>query len=93
MLTLRCVRGTEPCFVVWVSLKEQFGVVSIQNTSKDGKERTVTGGHHEKKAPINRVLAILMRRLQSTKAFGENLIFMLNRTGIPGCCFVQFLAF
>jgi hypothetical protein len=27
----------------------------------------------------NRVLRILMRRLGSTKTFGENMIFMLNR--------------
>ena len=29
----------------------------------------------------NRVLKVLMRRLQNSKTFGESLIFMLNRTG------------
>lgn len=29
----------------------------------------------------NRVLAVLMRRLGSSKTFGENMIFMLNRAG------------
>lgn len=31
--------------------------------------------------PGNRVIQILMRRLGSSKTFGENLIFMLNRAG------------
>lgn len=29
----------------------------------------------------NRVLAVLMRRLNESKTFGENMIFMLNRAG------------
>jgi len=29
----------------------------------------------------NRVVSVLMRRLGSTRTFGENLIFMLNRAG------------
>lgn len=30
---------------------------------------------------MNRVLIVLMRRLGSSKTFGENVIFMLNRAG------------
>jgi SPIN90/Ldb17, leucine-rich domain len=61
-------------------------VASVQNPSRDVKERTTTTteGLPTKKALTNRVLAILMRRLYSTKTFGENLIFMLNRAGILG---------
>ncbi|KAF9515953.1 hypothetical protein BS47DRAFT_732139 [Hydnum rufescens UP504] len=64
-----------------VSLNEQFMVASVQNPSRDAKEHATatTGGLPTKKALTNRVLAILMRRLYSTKTFGENLIFMLNR--------------
>lgn len=29
----------------------------------------------------NRVISVLMRRLGSSRTFGENLIFMLNRAG------------
>lgn len=33
----------------------------------------------------NRVLVVLMRRLHTSKSFGENLIFMLNRAGELAC--------
>lgn len=39
-----------------------------QNQSEDAKK-------------MNRVLIVLMRRLGSSKTFGENVIFMLNRAG------------
>lgn len=37
--------------------------------------------HSEDAKKMNRVLIVLMRRLGSSKTFGENVIFMLNRAG------------
>ena len=37
--------------------------------------------HSEDAKQNNRVLTVLMRRLGSSKTFGENVIFMLNRAG------------
>lgn len=37
--------------------------------------------HAEDAKKLNRVLIVLMRRLGSSKTFGENVIFMLNRAG------------
>ena len=37
--------------------------------------------HAEDAKKLNRVLIVLMRRLNSSKTFGENVIFMLNRAG------------
>ncbi|KAG6827812.1 hypothetical protein H0H92_010390 [Tricholoma furcatifolium] len=48
-----------------VSLNEQFMVASI--------------GIEDESQAKNRVLNVLMRRLGSSKTFGENMIFMLNR--------------
>ncbi|KAF8523800.1 hypothetical protein BU17DRAFT_43493 [Hysterangium stoloniferum] len=53
-----------------IALNEQFMVSSL-NTSEDVSK--------EKHATDNRVIRILLRRLGSSKTFGENLIFMLNR--------------
>ncbi|KAJ7076503.1 hypothetical protein B0H15DRAFT_595737 [Mycena belliarum] len=47
-----------------VALNEQFMVASLPSDSPE---------------PKNRVLQVLMRRLGSSKTFGENMIFMLNR--------------
>ncbi|KAL0071200.1 pre-rRNA processing [Marasmius tenuissimus] len=57
-----------------VALNEQFMVVSVNDgaTLDNGKS-----DHHA--ASSNRVLRVLMRRLNSSKTFGENMIFMLNR--------------
>ncbi|KAJ7173053.1 hypothetical protein C8R43DRAFT_978290 [Mycena crocata] len=52
-----------------VALNEQFMVAFLSN---DGDNTTPS-------EPKNRVLRVLMRRLGSTKTFGENMIFMLNR--------------
>ncbi|ODN96475.1 hypothetical protein L198_04189 [Cryptococcus wingfieldii CBS 7118] len=51
-----------------VALNEQFMVASLPSNhgSEDAKKN-------------NRVLVVLMRRLGSSKTFGENMIFMLNR--------------
>ncbi|TFK31833.1 hypothetical protein BDQ12DRAFT_659958 [Crucibulum laeve] len=53
-----------------VALNEQFMVASLPAQSDD------TSDPAESK---NRVLRVLMRRLGSSKTFGENMIFMLNR--------------
>nr|GAT58111.1 predicted protein [Mycena chlorophos] len=54
-----------------VALNEQFMVASLPSEIADQ-----TG---EPSEPRNRVLRVLMRRLGSSKTFGENMIFMLNR--------------
>ncbi|KAG6917370.1 hypothetical protein DXG01_002835 [Tephrocybe rancida] len=55
-----------------VSLNEQFMVASLGNEM----EQTAPGSESK-----NRVLNVLMHRLGSSKTFGENMIFMLNRAG------------
>lgn len=55
-----------------VALNEQFMVATI-----GGQERTSLDDTDSR----NRVLRVLMRRLGSSKTFGENMIFMLNRAG------------
>ncbi|KAJ7768649.1 hypothetical protein DFH07DRAFT_807525 [Mycena maculata] len=56
-----------------VALNEQFMVASLSNES-DGTTPPLVPSE-----PKNRVLRVLMRRLGSSKTFGENMIFMLNR--------------
>ncbi|KAJ7465188.1 hypothetical protein FB451DRAFT_1488733 [Mycena latifolia] len=56
-----------------VALNEQFMVASLSNESDN---LTPPPAPPE---PKNRVLRVLMRRLGSSKTFGENMIFMLNR--------------
>jgi len=51
-----------------VALNEQFMVACLSNNS----------GPKEPESQ-NRVLSVLMSRLGSSKTFGENMIFMLNR--------------
>lgn len=46
--------------------------------NSDGK---IPQDHSEDAKKLNRVLMVLMRRLGSSKTFGENVIFMLNRAG------------
>ena len=58
--------------VTKVSLNEQFMVATLPDSPANGK----ASGISESK---NRVLRVLMRRLGSSKTFGENMIFMLNR--------------
>ncbi|KAG5728408.1 hypothetical protein E4T56_gene18959 [Termitomyces sp. T112] len=55
-----------------VSLNEQFMVAFLG----DQIEQATT-----EPQPKNRVLSVFMRRLGSSKTFGENMIFMLNRAG------------
>ncbi|KAJ7918154.1 hypothetical protein B0H13DRAFT_2438153 [Mycena leptocephala] len=56
-----------------VALNEQFMVASLSN---DSDATTPPPAPSE---PKNRVLRVLMTRLGSSKTFGENMIFMLNR--------------
>lgn len=59
-----------------VALNEQFMLASLPDTP-----RSDTHHAEDAKRPEddNRVLRILMSRLGSSMAFGENMIFMLNR--------------
>ncbi|KAL0575396.1 pre-rRNA processing [Marasmius crinis-equi] len=57
-----------------VALNEQFMVVSVNNGAPMDN-----GKAEPHAAASNRVLRVLMRRLNSSKTFGENMIFMLNR--------------
>ena len=38
-------------------------------------------GHGTDSEGSNRIISVLTRRLNSSKTFGENMIFMLNRAG------------
>lgn len=70
-------------------MNEQFMVASLNSALDAGIDSPDPIGreHPRPKDPMpdpssedqNRVLRILMRRLGSTKTFGENMIFMLNR--------------
>ncbi|EJD01900.1 uncharacterized protein FOMMEDRAFT_147075 [Fomitiporia mediterranea MF3/22] len=61
-----------------VALNEQFMVATVSSS-------TSSNGHKDSKhlpaEQNNRVLRVLMLRLNSSKTFGENMIFMLNRAG------------
>ena len=46
--------------------------------------RTPSGENNE-----NRVILILVKRLNESKTFGENLIFMLNRIGASSLDYVR----
>ncbi|KAL5514679.1 hypothetical protein ACEPAG_1995 [Sanghuangporus baumii] len=56
-----------------VALNEQFMVATLPASGKESK--------HIHPEENNRVLRVLMLRLNSSKTFGENMIFMLNRAG------------
>lgn len=56
-----------------VALNEQFMVAAMPGQSVDSRPKK------EKKHVPNRILEVLMRRIHSSKTFGENIIFMLNR--------------
>ncbi|WVR04292.1 hypothetical protein IAU60_001292 [Kwoniella sp. DSM 27419] len=47
--------------------------------ARSGTTSGLTQEHSEEAKKNNRVLVVLMRRLGSSKTFGENMIFMLNR--------------
>ncbi|TDL27855.1 hypothetical protein BD410DRAFT_713183 [Rickenella mellea] len=62
-----------------VALNEQFMVASLKPTSSPSPHNHHHHGHGHSDEDQNRVLIVLMRRLGSSKTFGENMIFMLNR--------------
>lgn len=53
-------------------------MVALLPASAPKKHKAVVD---EKPECENRVVSVLMRRLGSSRTFGENLIFMLNRAG------------
>ena len=57
-----------------IALNEQFMVAGLGDEETKGQTR-------DSPEHTNRVIRVLMRRLRSTKTFGENMIFMLNRAG------------
>ncbi|KAH9474650.1 Protein dip1 [Psilocybe cubensis] len=57
-----------------IALNEQFMVAGL------GNDGSPIGDKRDAQEPKNRVIRVMMRRLGSCKTFGENLIFMLNRT-------------
>jgi hypothetical protein len=63
-----------------VALNEQFMVATLNSPSGNAP---AFDQHQKDPAKSveskNRVLYVLMRRLASTRSFGENMIFMLNR--------------
>jgi hypothetical protein len=61
--------------VTKVSLNEQFMVAALP----DGPANVPNAKANDISESKNRVLRVLMRRLGSSKTFGENMIFMLNR--------------
>ena len=69
--------------VTQVALNEQFMVATMSSSPSN-----TTASQNLKQSSDednNRVLRILMRRLNSSKTFGENMIFMLNRAGEHFC--------
>lgn len=59
-----------------VALNEQFMVAAMPGQPVDPQSGRPK---KEKKLVPNRILEVLMRRIHSSKTFGENIIFMLNR--------------
>jgi len=65
-----------------VSLNEQFMVASLNNNVAGLPPPEQPKDHTQPFESKNRVLRVLMRRLGSSKTFGENMIFMLNRASL-----------
>ncbi|GJJ14706.1 hypothetical protein Clacol_008973 [Clathrus columnatus] len=59
-----------------IALNEQFMVAALPSHKPDDKEKAQEGSTSE-----NRIIEVLVRRSGSSKTFGENIIFMLNRAG------------
>ncbi|KAL0946291.1 hypothetical protein HGRIS_012540 [Hohenbuehelia grisea] len=62
-----------------VALNEQFMVASLSSQGSELLEPINSPSQLGPETSKNRVLRVLMRRLNFTKTFGENMIFMLNR--------------
>ena len=61
-----------------MALNEQFMVASI---AAGPTHASAHSSKHRSPEDSNRILRVLMRRLNFSKTFGENMIFMLNRAG------------
>ncbi|EEB93883.1 hypothetical protein MPER_07405, partial [Moniliophthora perniciosa FA553] len=61
-----------------VALNEQFMVASLGNGAGQN-DGGISSKVESDTASSNRVLRVLMPRLNTTQTFGENMIFMLNR--------------
>lgn len=71
-----------------VALNEKFmaeAASNIPSANASDRQNDTTASVETK----NRVLHVLMRRLGTTKAFGENMIFMLNRASTHSSCQLQ----
>ncbi|PVG03971.1 hypothetical protein CPB86DRAFT_694417 [Serendipita vermifera] len=58
-----------------VALNEQFMVAAMPSSAVDPQ----SGKRKKERKGYNKILEVLMRRVHSSKTFGENIIFMLNR--------------
>ena len=64
-----------------VALNEEFMVAGLgEEESQANPEKKKTEEAPELK---NRIIRVMMRRLGSCRTFGENMVFMLNRTSKP----------
>lgn len=54
-------------------------MASLESPSTEIPMTPISKGPEQEPQEKNRVLRVLMRRLGSSKTFGENMIFMLNR--------------
>lgn len=73
---------------VLVALNEQFMVASVASGAHHRHSRDKPREESEARGDVSRsktntVLMVLLRRLNYSKTFAENLIFMLNRAGRP----------
>lgn len=73
---------------VLVALNEQFMVASVASGAHHRHSRDKPRDESETRGDVSRsktntVLMVLLRRLNYSKTFAENLIFMLNRAGKP----------
>jgi hypothetical protein len=70
-----------------IAIKETVKAMSLDAHSRN-HVRAHTGSYgpdqSEESKKSNRVLMVLMRRLGTSKTFGENIVFMLNRAGELG---------
>lgn len=73
---------TSPITSVSLPKPRHLSVEHTRNHHRANSGSALDGHQHAENAKkLNRVLIVLMRRLNSSKTFGENVIFMLNRAG------------
>ena len=74
-----------------VALNEQFMVAGL-GEGEESHTSTEKKKVEESSEPKNRIIRGMMRRLGSCRTFGENMIFMLNRTSRSSLGFVFIIA-